>query len=274
MPFTYIDDIDQTVTETKPTGKKYTYIENPEDTGTLEDIWEQRKKIPMTIGGMPGDIEKSLHEQSKRAFLMSQGMPSAPEFEGMQYIIPQGPSETSEQIGERLGYKGAKTVPGRLVGATISGAASAAPALIAGPAGLTAVGSAAAGGLAGQAAREVGAPEPLAIATDILTMIASAPGVAGAISKYGKEQVSNVLSKFGKTIPEFEKTAQLAEEAKLGQVTPFGKKPSEAAPIIPSKVTEEARIPTDKTSAIAKKELAQEGPTSALMETKRSISPE
>lgn len=144
---------------------------------SMVEFFEQSKQVPMQAIGMAGNIAKSLHEASKKAFLEQQGMPFAPEFEGQRYVIPETPLPTSEDIGKKVGYQEPTTMGGRIGKSVFSGVGAAIPLTAATAMGhpeavLPSLASAAAGGLTSQAAREMGAPEPVASAVDIGTQLA------------------------------------------------------------------------------------------------------
>jgi hypothetical protein len=156
------------------------YEGEPSGNSILE-FFEQARQIPMQAIGQIGNIAKALREMT----IQSQGLqdlPSSPEFEAPRYVIPELPLPTSEQIGQKIGYKEPTSVGGRVGKSVFSNIGSAAPAIAATAIGqpeaiLPLIASSAAGGAAGQAARELHAPEALSTGIDIGTQLLTGKGM-------------------------------------------------------------------------------------------------
>lgn len=154
--------------------------------GSVVDFISQLKQIPMQSLGVLGAAGKGL---TRAAQIIGAGQeqeyPQPGESISEQpNISEQIPFPTSESIGKKIGYQEPNTLAGRYGKAIFSNVGSAIPLVAASPAAaIPALSSTIAGGIAGQTARELGAPESLAAAADIASTIGSGIGMSQKLSK-------------------------------------------------------------------------------------------
>jgi hypothetical protein len=158
--------------------------------GSVADLLEQTKQIPMQAVGSIGSLAKGL---VRGAQMIGAGQESSYPQPGESLyeqpdISEKLPLPTAENIGTSLGYEEPTTRTGRFGKAIFSNVGSALPAIVATTIGapaatLPAIASTALGGAVGQSARELGAPESLATAADIASTLGAGYGLSKNIVK-------------------------------------------------------------------------------------------
>jgi hypothetical protein len=248
----------------------------------LEDkspgFWEQAGKgfVSHAVGG-PGSYQQSF-ENAANATDWSTTKPIPGEFEPISF--GNTPLPTVESMKEHLGMQPSTSTAGRYGEAVGGGAGNMVLAALSGnPATMLGVG--ALGGAGSQTVREMGGGEvPANIVEGLIDLFG--PGMANKavemvkngmpiekLTQMMESQVSpkipNIFEK--KKVPEYQNVNKAFEKVKEPEI-PFGEKPK------PKEISATTPISPEKTAEVGKRELAPQGPTSVMLETKRSVKPE
>ena len=248
----------------------------------LEDknpgFWEQAGKgfVSHAVGG-PGSYQQSI-ENAAKATDWSTIKPIPGEFEPISFgntLLP-----TVESMKEHLGMQPSTSAAGRYGEAIGGGTGNMALAALTGnPATMLGVG--ALGGAGGQTVREMGGGEvPANIVEGLIDLFG--PGMANKAVEMVKKgmpiekltqmmesqvgpKIPNIFGK--KKTPEYQNVNKAFEKLKEPEIL-FGEKPK------PKEISATTPVSPEKAAEVGKRELAPQGPTSVMLETKRSVKPE
>jgi hypothetical protein len=180
----------------QPSQNKINYFEDAANNyegqpskGNVLEFFEQTRQLPMQAIGQFGNMTRGLHEVSKKVGQQTEA--ETPSIPGADYSYAPFPKlPTSEDIGEKIGYKEPTTAGGRYGKRIFGNIGGIAPYAAAAPLAAPAlVGGAITGGLAGQTAKELHAPEWAAEGIDIATSLGTS----------GKKLMEKAVGKSGLT---------------------------------------------------------------------------